>query len=401
MKILQRSRRLAQMAGCTALTLGMAGMTAAASAPAQARVTGTLFQSRVVASWGDNYLGELGDGTTVSRSRYGDISALGNDMMQVSAGYHFGLALRGDGTVWAWGDNGSGQLGDGTTTSQSTPVQVTGLTGVTQVAAGAVGLALRSDGTVWTWGNHELTPVQVTGLTGVTKISAGWTFNLALRSDGTVWAWGDNQHGQLGNGTTASSSVPVKVAGLAHATGIAAGYDAAVATQTNGISVLASVWTWGGNSSGQLGDGTLTDHSTPERVTGINNVYLAGVTAGLWTAAVLGTDGSVWSWGNDTAGQLGNAPAGSPVTRPVNTIAAGSRITQLSAGWGHMLALRSDGTVLAWGSNTGGQLGIGTTAPVTGPVQVTGLTAASQVSAGGRAFSLAVHTVPWIVAQGS
>src|SRR5712691_2701153 len=360
MKILQRSRRLAQMAGCTALTLGMAGMTAAASAPAQARVTGTLFQSRVVASWGDNYLGELGDGTTVSRSRYGDISALGNDMVQVSAGYHFGLALRGGGTVWAWGDNGSGQLGDGTTTSRSTPVQVTRLTGVTQVAAGAVGLALRSDGTVWTWG--------------------------------------DNEHGQLGNGTTASSSVPVKVAGLAHATGIAAGYDAAVATQTNGISALASVWTWGGNSSGQLGDGTLTDHSTPERVTGINNVYLAGVTAGLWTAAVLGTDGSVWSWGNDTAGQLGNAPASSPVTRPVNTIAAGSRIIQLSAGWGHMLALRSDGTVLAWGSNTGGQLGIGTTAPVAGPVQVTGLTAASQVSAGGRAFSLAVHTVPWIVA---
>jgi alpha-tubulin suppressor-like RCC1 family protein len=89
------------------------------------------------------------------------------------------------------------------------------------------------------------------------------------------------------------------------------------------------------------------------------------------------------------------------VTRPVNTIAAGSRITQLSAGWGHMLALRSDGTVLAWGSNAGGQLGIGSTAPVAGPVQVTGLTAVSQVSAGGRAFSLAVHTVPWLVSQSS
>ncbi len=414
MKVLRRSRWLARLAGCTALTLGMAG-TAAASAPAQARVTGILFQSYVVASWGFNSDGDLGDGTTTDRSRYGDISALGNDMVQVSAGYYFGLALRGDGTVWAWGSNGSGQLGDGTTTSRSTPVRVTGLTGVTQVAAGgAFSLALRSDGTVWAWGgngigqlghgttsDHELAPVQVTGLTGVTKISAGAGFSLALRSNGTVWAWGDNRYGELGNGTTVSSSVPVKVAGLSYATGIAAGYDAAVATQTNGISAISSVWTWGGNSSGQLGDGTLTGHSTPERVAGINNVYFAGVTAGLWTAAVLGTDGSVWSWGNDTAGQLGNAPASSPVTRPVNTIAAGSRITQLSAGWGHMLALRSDGTVLAWGSNTGGQLGIGSTVPVAGPVQVTGLTAVSQVSAGGRAFSLAVHTVPWLVGQSS
>jgi alpha-tubulin suppressor-like RCC1 family protein len=412
MKVL-RSRWLARLAGCTALTFGMAAV--AAATPAHARATGIIFQSRVVASWGDNYYGELGDGTTTDRSRYGDINALSNDMVQVSAGYHSGLALRGDGTVWAWGDNGAGQLGDGTTTSQSTPVQVTGLTGVTQVAAGeGFSLALRSDGTVWAWGGNgigqlghgttsdrELAPVQVTGLAGVTKISAGGYFSLALRSDGTVWAWGYNLYGQLGNGTTVSSSVPVKVTGLTHATGIAAGYDAAVATQTNGITVLASVWTWGGNSSGQLGDGTLTGHSTPERVAGINNLYLAGVTAGPFTAAVLGTDGSVWSWGNDTAGQLGNAPASSPVTRPVNTIAAGSRITQLSAGWGHMLALRSDGTVLAWGSNTGGQLGIGNTAPVAGPVQVTGLTAVSQVSAGGRAFSLAVHTAPWLVKQSS
>lgn len=389
-------------ASCTVLTRATAAMAAAAPAQAQAQATGILFQSHVVASWGFNADGDLGDGTTTDRSRYGDISALGNDMVQVAAGYYFGLALRGDGTVWAWGNNGEGQLGDGTRISRSTPVQVTGLTGVTQVAAdGAVSLALRSDGTVWTWGAYDLTPVQVTGLAGVTKISAGWAFNLALRSDGTVWAWGDNQYGQLGNGTTVSSSVPVKVAGLSNVTGIAAGHDAAVATRTNGISAISSVWTWGGNSSGQLGDGTLTGHSIPERVTGIGIVYFAGVTAGLWTAGVLGTDGSVWSWGNDTAGQLGNAPGSSPVTRPVNMIAAGSGITQLSAGWGHMLAMRSDGSVLAWGANSGGQLGIGSTAPVVGRVQVTGLTAVSQVSAGGRAFSLAVHTVPWLVGQSS
>jgi alpha-tubulin suppressor-like RCC1 family protein len=212
-----------------------------------------------------------------------------------------------------------------------------------------------------------------------------------------VWAWDSNQHGQLGNGTTVSSAVPVKVAGLSQVTGIAAGYDAAVATRADS-STVTSVWTWGGNSSGQLGDGTLTDHTIPERVTGVP-ASIAGVTAGLQTAAVLSTDGSVWSWGNDSAGQLGNAPTSTLVIRPVKTIAAGSGITQLSAGWSHMLALRSDATVLAWGLNTGGQLGDGSTATVTGPVQVTGLTGASQVSAGGRGFSLAVHVAPLIVTQ--
>jgi len=123
-------------------------------------------------------------------------------------------------------------------------------------------------------------------------------------------------------------------------------------------------------------------------------MYIAGVTAGLWTGAVLGTDGSAWGWDDDSVGQRANAPSSSPVTRPVNMPAADSGITQLSAGHGHMLALKSNGTVLAWGSNQSGQLGIGTRDPVTGPVQVTGLTAAMQVAAGGRGLSLAVHTVP-------
>ena len=392
MKVMQRSRWLARLAAM--LVVGVAGLVAAASAPAQA---GIVFQSHVVASWGFNNEGDLGDGTTTDRSLYGDIK-MANDVTQVAAGYYFGLALRSDGTVWAWGDNGSGQLGDGTTTDRSTPGRVLGPDGVvTQVAAGAMSLALLSDGTVWEWGSGWLIPVPVPGLTGVTKISAGSSFNLALRSDGTVWAWGQNDRGQLGNGTTVPAMTPVKVTGLSHVTGIAAGYNAAVATATNGISAATSVWTWGANDHGQLGDGTLADHLTPERITGIGTVYLAGVTAGLWTGAVLGTDGSVWGWGDDSVGQLANAPSSSPVTRPVNMLAAGSGITQLSAGHGHMLALKSNGTVLAWGGNQGGQLGIGSKAPVTGPVQVTGLTAATQVAAGGRAFSLAVHTVPYLV----
>ena len=286
-------------------------------------------------------------------------------------------------------------------------MRVTGLTGVIQVSAGASqSLALRSDGTVWAWGRNDAgqvgngtispaqdTPVQVTGLTGVTKVSAGFRFSLALRSDGTVRAWGANQLGQLGNGTTVNSSVPVKVTGLSKVTAISAGADSSLAARPG--ATTTSVLAWGGNSSGQLGDGTLTNRTTPKLVSGINTPFIAGLAAGVDYATVLGTDGSVWGWGNDRSGQLGDASASLPVTRPVNTIAAGSGITQLAADSTTMVALKSNGTVLAWGDNSRGQLGIGTTVHIVGPVQVTGLTKATQVAAG-RASGFAIHVVPLI-----
>ncbi len=407
MKVL-RSGRLAGLAGCAALVLGVAGTAAAVPSAAQARVTATLAQPSVVASWGFNGGGQLGDGTTTDRSRYVDIGA-GSNVVQVAAGYGspegHGLAVRSDGTVWAWGDNDNGDLGDGTTDGRLAPVQVLGLTGVTQVAAACDhGLALRSDGTVWAWGangvgqlgrgtitDHEATAAPVSGLAGVTKIAAGCGFSLALRSDGTLWAWGWNNAGQLGNGSTADSAVPVKITGVSQVTAIAAGWDSAVAIVAGG----ASVWAWGGNDAGQLGDGTLAGRTTPGRVTQIGTVHIAGVTAGLYTAAILSTDGSVWAWGTDADGQLGNAPTTTPVTRPVNTIRAGSGITQIAAGGALMLALRSDGTVLAWGDNSEGELGIGTTASVTGPVQVTFLTGATQVAAGSYS-GYAVHAMTLI-----
>jgi Regulator of chromosome condensation (RCC1) repeat len=260
--------------------------------------------------------------------------------------------VRSDGTAWAWGSNFHGELGDGTTDARFAPVQVTGLTGVTQVAGGC---------------DHSL----------------------ALRSDGTVWAWGGNTVGQLGRGTITGGEVTAApVSGLAGVTKIAAGCEFSLALRSDG-----TVWAWGGNDNGQLGDGTLTGHATPVRVTQIGAVHIAGAAVGYKSAAILGTDGSVWAWGNDTRGQLGNAPAATPVTRPVNTIRADSGITQVAAGGGDMVALKSDGTVLAWGDNTDGELGIGTKTPVTGPVQVTGLTGAAQVAAGAEA-GFAVHVVP-------
>jgi alpha-tubulin suppressor-like RCC1 family protein len=410
MKVLRRPGRLARIAGSAALTLGLAGMAAAAAAPARASAAGPKFVPYAVASWGSNLTGVLGNGTTNGRTRYGDITGLPSNVAQISAGHSHTLALTPDGTAWAWGGNGRGELGDGTEVDRYRPVRVTGLTGVIQVAAGAShSLALRSDGTVWAWGRNDAgqvgngtmssaqdTPVQVTGLTGITRVSAGFRFSLALRSDGTVWAWGANQFGQLGNGTTAGSAVPVQVAGLTQVTNISAGIDFALATRPRGNTALTAVWAWGGNSTGQLGDGTLADHTVPEPVNGINTAFIASIASGDEYAAVLGTDGSVWAWGADQSGQLGNAPAGPPVTRPVNTIGAGSGITRIAAGTANMLALKSNGTVLAWGSNSEGQLGIGSTTSVVGPVQVTGLTGATQVGVG-RASGFAIHAVPLII----
>jgi alpha-tubulin suppressor-like RCC1 family protein len=286
-----------------------------------------------------------------------------------------------------------------------------GLTGVIAVSAGmGHSLALRSDGTVWAWGDNEygqvgngvisleqLTPVQVTGLTHVTQISAGGLFSMAVRSDGTVWAWGYNHFGELGNGTNANSSVPVRVKGLSQVTRIAQGSnrESSLAASTSSTGVT-TVWAWGENTDGELGDGTFNSQATPEQVTGINAPGIADLASGESFSLALGADGSVWGWGGDNHGELGNGSAQTVVTRPVLTIGAGSGISRLAVGVNHALAVRSNGTVLAWGDNSSGGLGDGSRASATGPVQVTGLTNALQVSAGWGS-SYAVY-VPQLVA---
>ncbi|MBE0448512.1 MAG: hypothetical protein IBX64_10530, partial [Actinobacteria bacterium] len=193
----------------------------------------------------------------------------------VSAGINFSLALKSDGTVWAWGRNGYGVYGDDITPPRLTPVQITGLSDMTAVSAGAAhSLALKSDSTVWAWGDNRFgqlgdgtttnrpTPVQVTGLSGVVAISAGWDYSLALKSDGTVWAWGDNTLGQLGNGTKSNGiSTPAQVSGLSGVTTIEAGPNHAFAIKQDG-----NLWAWGWNYFGELGDGTTTDRYTPVQV---------------------------------------------------------------------------------------------------------------------------------------
>jgi alpha-tubulin suppressor-like RCC1 family protein len=335
-------------------------------------------------------------------------------------------AARAQGTV-AWGYNADGQLGNGTFTRTDTPVQVIGLTGVTTIAAGNHhSLALKSDGTVWAWGQNLFgqlgngtfttltittpydginTPVQATGLTGVTAIAAGVQHSLALKNDGTVWAWGYNFYGQLGNGTfttidPSGVNTPVQVTGLTGVKAVAAGGYHSLALKNDG-----TVWAWGYNLYGQLGNGTYTNTSPFGIVTPVQVIGLTGVTAiagGGYNSLALNSDGTVWVWGGNDQGQLGNGtytttkPFG--IDTPVQVIGL-TGVTAIAGGFGQILALKSDSTVWDWGSNLDGELGIGTyttTSPpgINTPVQVIGLTGVTAIAAGGGQSLALQNTSP-------
>jgi alpha-tubulin suppressor-like RCC1 family protein len=293
--------------------------------------------------------------------------------------------------AYAWGANSYGQLGNNGTSNSSLPTSVLGsgaLSGKTVVAVSAGSfhsLALCADGTLVAWGRNDLgqlgnnsttsssVPVAITNsgaLSGkmVVAISAGYYHNLALCSDGTVAAWGQNTYGQLGDGSKTNSSVPVAVSAAVGLSGktvsiIAAGYYHNLAQCTDGTLVA-----WGRNSYGQLGNNSTTDSSTPVDITRsgvLNGLTVAQFTAGSDHSLVLCTDGRLATWGRNNYGQLGEgsgANSSVPVEVDSTDVLAGKIVTSISAGGWHNLALCSDGTLAAFGRNTSGQLGDGGTA---------------------------------------
>jgi alpha-tubulin suppressor-like RCC1 family protein len=315
-------------------------------------------------AWGRNGHGQLGEGSTTDRAAPVHVTGL-SGITAIAAGDNHTVALKGDGTVWAWGRNSHGQLGDGGTTNRSAPVHVAGLSGITAIAAGGCHtVALRTDGTVWTWGwngdgqlgdgrtTDRSAPVHVAGLLEVTAIAAGFEHTLALKGDGTLWAWGGNRFGQLGISSTTNRSAPVQVAGLSGVTAIAAGSSHTVALKGDG-----TLWAWGWNSQGQLGNGSNTNRSAPEQVTGLSGV--TAIVAGSSHTVALKRDGTLWAWGWNSQGQLGN---GSTVNRTVPVqVTRLSGVTTIAAGSYHTVALKGDGTPWAWGEDNFGQLGIGGT----------------------------------------
>jgi len=340
----------------------------------------------------------------------------------------------------AWGYNGIGELGDGTFTGpetcypgnpvaesacSTTPVQVSGLSEVTAISTGGLhSLALLRNGTVMAWGANEFgqlgngtetpsdVPVPVSGLSGVTAISTGFNHSLALLSNGTVMAWGWNGYGQLGNGTTSSSNVPVVVSGLSGVVAISAlggGGEHNLALLSNG-----TVMAWGDNSNGQLGAGTTTGletcyqgnfsypscSRTPVPVSGLSEV--SAISAGGVHSLALLNDGTVMAWGYDGDGQLGNGKAGSEEQSDVPVAVSGlSEVSAISGGGYYSLALLRNGTVMAWGFNNYGQLGIGETAQVFSdvPLAVSGLSGVTAIS-GGYIHSLALLSNGTVMAWG-
>ena len=282
-------------------------------------------------AWGANPYGELGNGTTSNSSVPVPVSNL-SGVTSIAAGNYFGLAIKSDGTVWDWGSNDAGQLGNGTTTNSSVPVQAEGLTHVIQVAGGGEpkyagqSVALESNGTVWTWGYNfqgQLglgnttavdVPTEVPHFTGVTAIAAGGADTYALQSSGTVWAWGSGAQGELGTGGGHSSSTPVQIQGLpSDIVAIGAGYEQAFAVASNG-----TVWAWGTDTDGQLGDGGACGKSctTPVQVETLSSP--AQVTGGYAHSLAAASNGTVWAWGDNAYGQLGNGTTTNEST-PIQT----------------------------------------------------------------------------------
>jgi alpha-tubulin suppressor-like RCC1 family protein len=310
-------------------------------------------------AWGRNNSGQLGDGTTGNgvRAVPTQVSGLTNVVLVAGGGDH-SLALKADGTVWGWGSNSSGQLGSSTPSMRTTPAQVGGLTDIIAVAAGAsFSLALKKDGRVFAWGSltGQATPAQVTGLQGVSAIAAGSAFAVALKTDGaptgTVWAWGTNTNGQLGDGTNVTRTAPV--AGASGVVAIGAGASHRIEVRSDG-----TAWATGRNNNSPLGDGSNVDRWSPVKAVIPADVRLA--TGGGYHTLLVRSDRTVWGVGFNTYGQLGD---GSTMTR-ATPVQAGwftwlTGIVAVAAGEGHSLALRMDGTVWAFGSNAWGELGDG------------------------------------------
>jgi alpha-tubulin suppressor-like RCC1 family protein len=372
-------------------------------------------------TWGFNNNGQLGDNTTTTRRTPVTTFAGGTNWKQVACGNGFTAAIKTDGTLWTWGGNTFGALGDNTITQRNTPVTTfTGGTNWKQVAGGVLGThvaAIKTDGTLWTWGangygqlgNNTITQrsIPVTTFAGGTnwkQVAGGQVHTVAIKTDGTLWTWGRNNEGQLGrySDNNASRLTPVTTfSGGTNWSDTATGSEQELYTLSAGVFHTAAIktdgtlWTWGRNSNGILGDNTLTTRFTPVTTFAGGNTWKqifctkSSVNSSHTTA--IKTDGTLWTWGGNANGQLGDNTVIIKST-PVTTFAGGTNWKQVSGGYHHTTAIKTDGTLWTWGRNNAGQLGDNTIINRSTPVTTfAGGTNWKQVSCGGS-YTAAIKT---------
>ena len=361
------------------------------SEPARAATSGKLL------AWGDGAYGALGRGIDESHYTPKVVSGL-SGIKQVASGYGYSVALKKDGTVWAWGYNGSGSLGNGTTLDSYTPTSVANLTGVKSIAVGQLHvLAVKTNGTVWAWGlngedqlgqteeiSYSPVPVRVEGLANVRAVGAGYNFSVAVMEDGTVKTWGSDNDEALGNGAGGSTHVPTTIAGITNARAVASSE-----TGSHTLAVLANgkVKGWGYNAYGQVGNGEEggSPVATPTTVLNLNDVK--AVSVGYTNSLALKTNGTVRAWGSGSEGELGPDFTSSPTPVPISGLGT---IVAIASGSDHNLALRDDGKVKGWGQNEWAQSsGDGNQAQTTEPVTVPNLSGVTRIGAGQyRSFAI-------------
>ncbi len=326
-------------------------------------------------AWGYNAYGQLGDSTMSSIIRAVP-TQIGNEnkWVCIATGQWFSMGLKSNGTLWTWGYNTQGQLGDGTTSHKIVPTQIGLDDKWVSIASGASrSFGLKVDGTLWSWGFNgfgglgdgtilqRTNPIQILNDNKWLSIAEGSDYTIGLKSNGTLWGWGQNIHGQLGDSTIINRSIPFPIGIDNKWVSASSGRHHTLGLKSNG-----TIWTWGDNSYGQLCDGTTTDRSSPIQI-GLENKWVSVVT-GFYHSLGIKSDGTLWAWGFNGAGMLGDS-TNINRSNPIQ-IGSDSKWVSIAAGSFHTIGLKSDGTLWSWGANGNGQLGIGNNTNRISPTQI-------------------------------
>jgi len=343
-------------------------------------------------TWGNGTFGRLGNNDTTNRLIPVTTFAGGTNWKQVSSRGSHTAAIKTDGTLWTWGAGANGKLGNNDTTDRSTPVTTfIGGNDWKQVSAGANHTAaIKTNGTLWTWGTgaagrlgtndetNRLTPVTTfAGGTDWKQVSGGTQHNAAIKTDGTLWTWGANYSAQLGTNDTTQRNTPViTFAGGTNWKSVACGGYYVSAIKTDG-----TLWGWGNGGSGRLATNDEATRSTPV-TTFVGGTNWKSVSCGRFHTLAIKTDGTLWGWGVGAGGKLGNNDGANKLT-PITTFAGGTNWKQVSCIDDFTAAVKTDGTLWVWGSNTNGRLGTNDTTQRNTPVTTfAGGTDWKQVSCG-------------------